>query len=100
QPAADQLAELLGTVQLSEPSIPVLSNVTGQPHEGVEAIRANMIAQITGSVRWVECVQYLVAQGVSEAVECGPGKVLNGLVKRIDKDVSIINIGALSDLEA
>jgi len=100
QPAADQLAELLETIQLNAPSIPVLSNVTGRPHESVEAIRANMIAQITGSVRWVECMQYLVAQGVTEAVECGPGKVLNGLMKRIDKDVSITNIGALSDLEA
>lgn len=100
QPAADRLAGLLETIQLNAPSIPVLSNVTGQPHESVEAIRVNMIAQITGSVRWVECMQYLVAQGVTEAVECGPGAVLAGLMKRIDKSVSITNIGALSDLEA
>ena len=100
QPAADQLAGLLETIQLNAPSIPVLSNVTGQPHESVEAIRVNMIAQITGSVRWVQCMQYLVAQGVTEAVECGPGAVLAGLMKRIDKSVSITNIGALSDLEA
>lgn len=99
QPAADQMADFLTDVSLSEPSIPVLSNVTGKPHESVDAIRANMIAQITGSVRWVECMQYLVGQGVEEAVECGPGKVLNGLMKRIDKTVTVSNIGQLSDFE-
>ncbi len=100
QPAAEKMAALLAEVELAEPQIPVLSNVTGAPHADVEAIRANMVAQITGSVRWVECMQYLVAQEVAEAVECGPGKVLNGLMKRIDRSVSITNIGALSDLES
>ncbi len=100
QPAADRLAGFLETVSLNEPSIPVLSNVTGAPHADIDAIRANMVAQITGSVRWVECMQYLVAQGVTEAVECGPGKVLNGLMKRIDRNVSITNIGTFSDLDA
>lgn len=98
QSAADQLAALLEEIQLNEPLMPVLSNVTGLPHEGVEAIRVNMIAQITGSVRWVECMQWLVAQGVTEAVECGPGKVLAGLMKRIDKTVSVSCLGAFSDL--
>lgn len=100
QPAAERLAAFLEKVELNEPVMPVLSNVTGAPHESVEAIRANMVAQIIGSVRWVECMQYLVAQGVTEGVECGPGKVLNGLMKRIDRSVSITNIGAFSDLEA
>jgi [acyl-carrier-protein] S-malonyltransferase len=100
QPAADQMAALLADIEFAEPSMPVLSNVTGAPHESADAIRANMVAQITGSVRWVECMQYLVGQGVAEAIECGPGKVLAGLMKRIDRSVSITNIGALSDLEA
>jgi [acyl-carrier-protein] S-malonyltransferase len=100
QPAADQLAVFLEGIPLNAPRIPVLSSVTGKPHENVAAIRANMIAQITGSVRWVECMQYLVAHGVAEAVECGPGKVLAGLMKRIDKSVMVSNIGVLSDLDA
>jgi len=100
QPAAEKMAVLLADIEFFAPSIPVLSNVTGAPHGDSEAIRANMVAQITGSVRWVACMQYLVAQGVTEAVECGPGKVLAGLMKRIDKNVSITNIGDLSDLEA
>lgn len=100
QPAADQMAELLADIEFSEPSMPVLSNVTGAPHESVEAIRANMVAQITGSVRWVECMQYLTSQGVTEGIECGPGKVLAGLMKRIDRSVSVTTIGAPPDLEA
>ncbi|MFA6173878.1 MAG: ACP S-malonyltransferase [Kiritimatiellales bacterium] len=99
-PAAEKMAAFLADIPLAAPKIPVLSNVTGKPHDGVEALRANMVAQITGSVRWVESMQWLVAQGVTEAVECGPGKVLAGLMKRIDKTVSVSNIGAISDLEA
>ena len=100
QLAADQMAAFLKDIPLAAPEVPVLSNVTGKPHESVEAIRANMVAQITGSVRWVESMQWLAAQGVTEVVECGPGKVLAGLMKRIDKTVSVSNIGAISDLGA
>ncbi len=99
-PAAEKMAAFLKDIPLVAPQIPVLSNVTGKPHESVEALRANMVAQITGSVRWVESMQWLAAQGVTEVLECGPGKVLAGLIKRIDKTVSVSNIGAVSDLEA
>ncbi len=98
QPAAERLAAFLETIPLKTPSIPVLSNVTGLPHGSVEAIRTNMTAQITGSVRWVESMQWLVSQGVTEAFECGPGKVLAGLMKRIDKTVSVSCLGAPGDL--
>ena len=100
QPAADKMAAFLKEIPLAAPEIPVLSNVTGKPHESVGVLRANMVAQITGSVHWVDSMQWLAAQGVTEVVECGPGKVLAGLMKRIDKTVSVSNIGAVSDLEA
>ncbi|MBM4153166.1 MAG: ACP S-malonyltransferase [Kiritimatiellaceae bacterium] len=96
--AASQLAGFLETIPLAEPRIPVLSNVTGKPHENAAAILDNMVTQITGSVRWVDCMQWLVAQGVTEVVECGPGKVLTGLMKRIEKTVSCCNVGTVSDL--
>ncbi len=99
QPAARKMEAFLAKIPLKEPSIPVLSNVTGRPHGTIEMLRANMVAQITESVRWVECMQWIVAQGVTEVVECGPGKVLTGLMKRIDKSVSLFNIGRVSDLE-
>jgi [acyl-carrier-protein] S-malonyltransferase len=100
KPAAERLAAFLEEIPLNEPVMPVLSNVTGVPHGSAASIRAAMTAQITGSVRWTDCMQYLVEKGVSAVVECGPGKVLAGLMKRIDKTVSVSNISAVSDLEA
>ncbi len=98
QPAADKMADFLAQVELSEPAVPVLSNVTADVHDPA-AIRDNMVRQITSSVQWVASIQKLVADGVEEIVECGPGKVLAGLIKRIDKSVSVRNIGQLTDIE-
>ena len=98
QPAADKMNEFLADVELSEPSVPVLSNVTADVHQA-DAIRGNMVKQITSSVQWVASVQKLAADGVEEIVECGPGKVLAGLIKRIDKTCAVRNIGQLTDLE-
>ena len=98
QAAADRMDAFLAGMELNAPAVPVLSNVTAEVHDAL-AIRENMVRQITSSVRWVASVQKLVADGVEEIVECGPGKVLAGLIKRIDKDVAVRNIGQLSDLE-
>ncbi len=98
QPAADQMDAFLAKVALAEPRIPVLSNVTADVHD-VAAIRSNMVKQITSSVQWVATIQKLAADGVEEMVECGPGKVLAGLIKRIDNTVSVRNIGQLTDIE-
>ena len=98
QPAAGRMDEFLGGIELSAPSKPVLSNVTADVHE-TAAIRSNMVNQITSSVQWVASIQKLAADGVGEIIECGPGKVLAGLIKRIDKAVAVRNIGQLSDLE-
>ncbi len=99
QPAADRMAEFLAHIELAPPRLPVLSNVTAAAHDPA-AIRENMVRQITSSVQWVASVQKLVSEGVGEIVECGPGKVLTGLVKRIDKDVAVRNIGQLVDMES
>ncbi|MEN8254397.1 MAG: ACP S-malonyltransferase [Verrucomicrobiota bacterium] len=98
QPAADKMAEFLAGVELAEPRLPVLSNVTADVH-GSEAICENMVKQITSSVQWVASIQKLVADGIEEIVECGPGKVLAGLIKRIDKTCAVRNIGQITDLE-
>jgi [acyl-carrier-protein] S-malonyltransferase len=98
QPAAEQMDEFLAGIELAEPKLPVLSNVTADVHD-TAAIRKNMVKQITSSVQWVASVQKLAADGVEEMVECGPGKVLAGLIKRIDKGCSVRNIGQLTDLE-
>ena len=98
QPAADRMDAFLADMALAEPEIPVLSNVTADVHEA-RAIRSNMVRQITSSVQWVASIRKLVAEGVEEIVECGPGKVLAGLIKRIDNTVSVRNIGQLTDIE-
>ena len=85
-PAAVKLAEFLKTVTFKTPVLPVVANVTGQPHGGPDAIRQAMVQQVTSSVRWVESVQWSLGQGIRTFAECGPGKVLSGLIKRIDKD--------------
>lgn len=90
--AAEKLAALLKDVPLAAPSMPVLSNVTGKPHGSPEEIRRQMVQQVTGSVLWVDCVRYLAGQGVTRYVECGPGKVLGGLVKRIDGNAGVFNV--------
>ena len=98
QPAADKMNAFLSDVELAESKVPVFSNVTADLHETV-AVQENMVKQITSSVRWVDLVQRLVVDGVEEIIECGPGKVLAGLIKRVDKSATVRNIGRLTDLE-
>lgn len=99
QEAAARLREVLAGIPLHPPRIPVVSNVTGEPHRDPESIRKAMVDQVTSSVRWYHGIEWMKGQGVTEYVECGPGKVLTGLVKRIDKDARLHTIQALSSLE-
>lgn len=97
QPAADKMAAFLADVEIADPVLPVLSNVTADVHSP-SSIKENTVKQITSSVQWVASIEKLAADGVEEIIECGPGKVLAGLIKRIDKNVAVRNIGRLSDL--
>jgi len=98
QSAADKMADYLASVSFVTPRCPVLSNVTAQPHDE-KKLKENMVKQITSSVQWVASIQWMRRQGIEEIVECGPGKVLSGLIKRIDKTCSVRNITTLTDLE-
>lgn len=89
EPAAAKLAVEVGNVALSEPIIPVVSNVTAQLLTNVEDIKKEMIEQVTNSVLWQQNVETLLAQGVTIFIECGPGKVLSGLVKKIDRSAQV-----------
>jgi len=99
QSAADELAKVLEGIPFSEPLLPVVSNVTGKPHGEAATIRSTMVQQVTSSVLWYQGIDWMKEQGVSEYVECGPGKVLTGLVKRIDKQARLHNIHDQSSLE-
>ena len=84
KPAAEKLREKLAHVQFSVPQIPVLNNIDVTVETDADAIRSALYRQAFGPVRWVECVQAMKARGLVTLVECGPGKVLSGMVKRID----------------
>jgi [acyl-carrier-protein] S-malonyltransferase len=87
KPAADKLREALASVVLAAPQIPVVNNVDVAVEQDADAIRDALYRQAFGPVRWVECVQALKARGITHLVECGPGKVLAGLTKRIDPEL-------------
>ena len=91
-PAAAKLQAFLDGVTFRPPAMPVVANVTGQPHGDVESIRRAMVDQVTHSVRWVSCIEWMKGQGVSSYVECGPGRVLTGLIKRIDPAAALVNV--------
>ena len=100
QPAADRMRGFLAEITFSAPACPVVANVTGRPHGAPDEIRAAMVEQIVGSVHWYEGIEFMQSEGVGTYVECGPGKVLTGLVKRIDKGATLVNIHEPTTLEA
>ena len=87
QPAADALRTKMQTLSWSLPNRPVVQNADGRAHDSIAAIQDALVRQLYLPVRWTECVQALAARGVTRIGECGPGKVLAGLVKRIDKSI-------------
>ena len=88
QPAKDELQAAIEKTEFSAPQCPVYQNVDGKPHTDPADIKANLIAQLTSSVRWTSCVQNMIADGADDFTECGPGKALQGMIGRIDKTVS------------
>lgn len=100
QPAADVMAEAFETVSWHEPSFPVVSNVDGSLQASPDAIKASLVKQISSPVLWTECMNTLKQQGCDQFLECGPGNVLCGLSKRIDKTVPIKSIEAVASIEA
>ena len=88
QPAKDELQTAIENTTFAEPKCPVYQNVDGQPHTAPEEIKKNLIAQLTSSVRWTSSVQNMIKDGANDFTECGPGKALQGMIGRIDKDVT------------
>ncbi len=100
-PAREKLAPVLDTVAFSAPKFPVLSNVTGKPHSSDPGeIKALMLEQVTGTTNWAADVEAAKALGGTRFVEFGPGKVLSGLIKKIDASLVTCNVGDLASLDA
>ncbi len=98
--AGNRLSETMAGLSWSEPAIPVVQNVDAEVHEGVRSIRDALVRQLYLPVRWTECVQALGARGATRIAECGPGKVLAGLAKRIDKSLDARSLGGVGDFDA
>jgi len=88
EPARAELAEAIAATPIHEPICPVYQNVDALPHTDPEVIKANLVAQLTAPVRWTQTVRNMIADGATEFVELGPGKVLQGLVAKIDKSIA------------
>lgn len=99
QPAQEEVARVLGTLPLNAPQIPVAANVTGGLVHTAEAARDALIRQVTGAVRWVDCVHTLVGAGADVFIEVGPGKVLSGLMRQIDAAQKALNVEDAASLE-
>ncbi len=100
EPAATVLQQALATIELQAPDVPVINNVDVQAPADSAQIKDALVRQAWHPVRWVETIQAMKAQGVTHIVECGPGKVLSGLVKRIDRDLLAFNITDPASLQA
>lgn len=100
KPAQDAFAADLEAASMNEPRIPVVQNVDAAVAVDLEALRGKLLAQISQPVLWTSCVRAMVSRGVTRMAECGAGRVLSGLVKRIDKSVDTVALGSLDGLEA
>ena len=99
-PAAEVMAQALADVDISAPKVPLIANVSAEAVSDVDTIRALLVEQVTGSVRWRESVLWMGAQGVSEAWEIGAGKALSGMIKRINRDIETRAVGGPDDVVA
>ena len=92
QPAKEELQQAIEKTEVKAPTCPIYQNVDGLPHTDPAEIKANLIAQLTSSVRWTECVRHMISDGADDFTECGPGKALQGMITRISKGVNIQGI--------
>jgi len=99
RPAAEQMAPLLASVEITAPAIPVIHNADVASHQSADAIRDALLRQLYNPVRWVESIQQIAANDIDTLVECGPGKVLAGLNKRIDRSMTALPIFDPASLE-
>ena len=97
--ATSKMENIINQQKLNFPKVKVVSNVTAAEYNDIEEIKKLLIKQIESPVRWRESIEYMISQGTTVFIEIGPGKVLSGLIKRINKDVKVLNIDKLEDIE-
>lgn len=103
QPAVDGMSQVISSISFGKPLIPIIANTTAKPMTAAEQVKEELLRQLCNGVQWQRSIEYMINKGVSAFVEIGPGKVLSGLIKRINKKVSTLNIGdteAIKNMEA
>jgi [acyl-carrier-protein] S-malonyltransferase len=100
QSAVDGMAEILPTINFRDPIVPIVANVTAQPLTTGEAVRTELLDQLRNSVQWQRSIEYMLGQSVTSVIEIGPGRVLTGLMRRIDRNVETANIGDADAVKA
>lgn len=100
QPAADRMAEALGEVTFTTPSVPVVVNILARPVDDPDELRQRLVEQVTGTVRWRETVEFMAGNGISRMYEIGAGKVLSSLARRISRDLDTKSVGTAEDIAA
>ncbi len=95
EPAREELEEAILNTQFNDPECPIYQNYTSRPHTDVEEIKKNLNHQLTAPVKWTQSVNNMIAEGASKFIECGPGKVLQGLVKKIDPQVEVSSLSLI-----
>jgi [acyl-carrier-protein] S-malonyltransferase len=93
QPVIESMADIISRLAFADPAIPVIANITACPLTTAQAVKEELVQQLSHCVQWQRSVEYMVEQGVKTFLEIGPGKVLSGLIKRINRDVRTVNIG-------
>ena len=99
QPAVTALTDILDDVPFAQAQIPVIPNVTAEPTRDPDLLKDLLIEQVISPVRWTESMQRLIAEGMTEALEVGPGNVLKGLMRRIDRNIPVHEAGTLEAIE-
>ena len=97
QSARDGMAEVIARLSFNRPAVPIIANTTARPLTTVDSIKEELLRQLCHCVQWQRSIEYMVDNGVATFIEIGPGKVLTGLIKRINREVKTVNIG---DVEA
>jgi [acyl-carrier-protein] S-malonyltransferase len=100
QPAATGMAAAIEQIEIRDPLVPVVANCSGTPLRTAQSIRQELIGQVSTAVQWRQSIQNMLRSGVSTFVEIGPGRVLNGLIRQIDRNAALVNIAKLSDIES
>ena len=100
KPAGEKLAEAMADITISSPAVPVVHNVHAHTESEPERIRSLLVEQIYSPVQWTSCVAAIAATGATTVVECGPGKVLSGLNRRIDKSLKSVSLEAADELKS